>query len=209
MSGKPRQRLSQKDRRAQLTNGAVVVAARVGLGRMAHAAVAKECGVSVPTAFSYFENRAALVSAVVEEVKRFYLEQGARWHRPDVAPHAAVEGHVKAYASSVANHPQYAQIWLEWSTAVRNEDGIWDSFLDYQDRIVAMIASSIRRGQKQGGILNSINATDAARLIVATATTITQLHFMRRNKRVINKFIDQSVHLALSGSPSPVTGEDP
>ncbi len=203
MSDKPRQRLSQTERRAQLTKGAVVVGASAGLGRLAHASVARECGVSVPTVFSYFENRTALITAVVEEVKRFYLEQGSKWHRPEIPPHAAVEGHVKAYASSVADHPQYAQIWLEWSTAVRNEDGIWDSFLDYQSRIVSMIAATIRRGQKQGVILGSINATDAARLIVATATTITQLHFMRRNKQVINRFIQQSVHLALSDLPQP------
>ncbi|MCB1749270.1 MAG: TetR/AcrR family transcriptional regulator [Gammaproteobacteria bacterium] len=197
MPHKPRQRLSQAERRAQLLRGAIAEAANVGLGRLTHAGVARECGVSVPTVFSYFENRTALVKSTVEEVKRVYLELAAYWHRPEIPPLAALEGHVKAYSESIKDEPQYAQVWLEWCTAVRNEDGIWDSFLDYHNRIVEMMASSIRRGQKQGDIARSTNATDAARLILSSGITITQLHFMWRDKREINRFIRQTLYMAL------------
>jgi hypothetical protein len=89
-------------------------------------------------------------------------------------------------------------VWLEWCTAVRNEDGIWDSYLDYYSQIIALITSSIRRGQKQGEISKIINAKDAARLVLSTGISLTQMHFMRNNKREIRRFIDQSVHLALN-----------
>lgn len=151
----------------------------------------------MPTVFSYFENRTALVVATVEEVKRYYFELARYWHRPEILPLTAVEGHIVAYADSINEEPHYAQVWLEWSTAVRNEDGIWDSFLDYHNQMVKMIGSSIKRGQKLGDISKAINATDAARLILSSAVTITQLHFMWRDKREIERFIAQSVYLAL------------
>lgn len=197
MARKPRQRLSQSERRAQLLRGALAVSANVGLGRLTHAAVARECGVAVPTVFSYFENRTALVIATVEEVKRFYLELARYWHRPEIPPVAALEGHVQAYADSIRTEPHYAQVWLEWCTAVRNEDGIWDSYLDYHHRIVRLIGASIRRGQKQGEIPKSVNATDAARLMLSSAIALTQLHFMRRDKREIDRFVRHAVSLAL------------
>ena len=193
----PRQRLSQSERRVQLLGGALAEAANVGLGRLTHAGVARECGVAVPTVFSYFENRTALVIATVNEVKRFYLELAGYWHHPRIPALAAINGHLNAYADSIVTEPDYARVWLEWCTAVRNEDGIWDSFLDYHDQLIKLLSRSIRRGQKDGEIHRSINATDAARLVVASAITVTQLHFMCRNKREINRFIDQSLRLSL------------
>ena len=200
MPQKTRQRLSQTERRKQLLRGALAEAANVGLGRLTHAGVARKCGVAVPTAFSYFENRSALVVATVEEVKRFYLELASYWHRPEIGPTTAIEGHINAYADSIKEEPHYAQVWLEWCTAVRNEDGIWESYLDYYDSIIKMIASSIKRGQKQGEIPKTINAADAARLILSTGMSLTQMHFMRRDKAQIKRFVKQSVQLALQGA---------
>ncbi len=196
-----RQRLSQSERRVQLLGGALADAANVGLGRLTHAGVARECGVAVPTVFSYFENRAALVIATVVEVRRFYLELAGYWHRPEIPPLSALKGHLSAYTDSINTDPHYARVWLEWCTAVRNEDGIWDLFLEYHEQIIKLIGGSIRRGQKSGDIVKSISATNAARLLVSSGITITQLHFMHRDKREINRFLDQSLMLALHHEP--------
>ena len=192
-----RTRLSQAERREQLVRGSVKVASDVGLGRLAHAAVARECAVSVPTVFSYFENRTALVLATVEEVKRFYIELADYWHRPEIPPHTAIEGHFTAYLASIKEDPHYARVWLEWGTAVRNEEGIWDSFLDYHNEIIKRMASSIRRGQKLGEIGRSIDAKNAARLVLAAGTALTQMYFMDRSRAEMSRFIRQSVQLAL------------
>lgn len=69
-----RQRLSQTERCTQLPCGALDEAANAGLGRLTSDGVARECGVAVPTAFSYFENRSTLVVATGDEVTRFVLE---------------------------------------------------------------------------------------------------------------------------------------
>ena len=169
----------------------------MGLGRLTHAAVADECGVSVPTVFWYFENRGALVIATVEEVKRFYIELADYWHRPEIPPHAAIEGHFNAYFESIDKEPHYAQVWMEWGTAFRNRDGIWDSYLDYHNEIIKRMVSSIQRGQEQGVIGKSIDPTNAARLVLAAGVGMTQLYFMHHSRDEIRRFIQQSVRLAL------------
>jgi AcrR family transcriptional regulator len=202
MSPPARHRLSQAERRAQLLSCAVADAAKVGLGRLTHAGVARESGVAVPTVFAYFGNRTALVEATVEEVKRFYLELAAFWHRPEIPARAAIEGHIRAYYDSIHSALAYAQVWLEWCTAVRNEFGIWTSFLDYYDRMIGLLAASVRRGQKQGTIGKSVNAVDSARLLVSCGVTVTQLHFMRRDRREITRYINCTLRLALGDDPS-------
>lgn len=206
MARPARHRLSHAERRAQLLRCAVTDAAKVGLGRLTHAGVARESDVAVPTVFAYFSNRTALVEATVEDVKRFYLELAAYWHRPEVPARTAIEGHVRAYYDSIHAELEYAQVWLEWCTAVRNEYGIWSSFLDYYDRIVELLASSVRRGQKQGTIGKSVNAVDAARQLVSCAVTVTQLHFMRRDKREITRYINCTLRLALGDEPAHDAG---
>jgi hypothetical protein len=59
------------------------------------------------------------------------------------------------------------------------------------------MSASIRRGQKQGDIGKNINASNAARLVLATGTSMTQMYFMHRDRREIKRFIEQSVRLAL------------
>jgi len=192
-----RRRLPKDARRAQLVECAVLVAARKGIGRLAHAEVAREAGVAVPTVFLYFENRHSLVSAVIEAVESFYVNQYSQSLAKYASPQEGLRDLLLTYAESVESHPQYAQTWLEWSTAIRNEAGIWDSFLNYQETMVAKFAKAIRRAQKSKLISREVSAEDAARLIVASAYTITQLKYTARRRESIEQFIDQVIRLAL------------
>ena len=159
-----RRRLPKDERRAQLVEFAVLVAARKGIGRLAHAEVAREAGVAVATVFLYFENRHSLVSAVIDAVEGFYVNQYSQSLAKYASPQEGLRDLLLTFADSVESHPQYAQTWLEWSTAVRNEAGIWDSFLNYQETMVAKFAKAIRRAQKSKLISHEVSAEDAARL---------------------------------------------
>ncbi|MBI2803209.1 MAG: TetR/AcrR family transcriptional regulator [Gammaproteobacteria bacterium] len=192
-----KRRLPKDERRAQLVQFAVIVAARKGIGRLAHAEVAREAGVSVPTVFLYFENRVALVTAVIEEVERFYVHQYSHSLEQYSSPQDGLRDLLLTYSKSVETHPQYAQTWLEWSIAIRNEAGIWDSFQNYQETMIAKFAIAIRRGQRSGLISREVSAVDAARLVVAAAYTITQLKHTARSHRSVERFIDQVIKLAL------------
>ena len=192
-----RRRLPKDERRAQLVEFAVLVAARKGIGRLAHAEVAREAGVAVATVFLYFENRHSLVSAVIDAVEGFYVNQYSQSLAKYASPQEGLRDLLLTFADSVESHPQYAQTWLEWSTAVRNEAGIWDAFLNYQETMVAKFAKAIRRAQKSKLISHEVSAEDAARLIVASAYTITQLKFTARRRESIEQFIEQVIKLAL------------
>ncbi len=195
--------LPRGERRKQLLDCAVCVAARNGLVRTVHADVAREAGVAVPTVFQYFRNRRNLMLAIIEEVDRFYTELGLGFHSGAVAPLEAVRGHLRGFSESVASNPEYARIWLEWGALTRNEDGLWDAFLDFQERIIRMLAKSIRQAKRDGTLRAELPASDAARLIVASAYTVAQLTFMRRGKNVLRRYIEQTLHLALMDVTRP------
>src|SRR3990172_9213455 len=133
-----RRRLDPAARRAELLETALAVFARRGIGRATHAEVAEDSGCSLATTFVYFPSREDLLSAVLSEVERFYSEMIAVNRRRDVpAPHA-IRRYVDAFTDSVGTHPHHARIWLEWSTAIREE--IWPRYLSFQDRIVGVLA---------------------------------------------------------------------
>src|SRR3546814_7176225 len=70
-----RRRLSREDRKKELLDSAVKIAADIGLGKLVHAEIARANNVVVATVFLYFPDAASLVRAVVEEVGIFYREQ--------------------------------------------------------------------------------------------------------------------------------------
>lgn len=195
---KKRLRLAPEERRTQLVGCAVKIAAAKGLGRIVHADVAREARVAVATAFLYFPDREALLTAVIKEVDRFYSEMARAHHNnPDTEPLPALRDHLRAFGESVVDSPDYALIWLEWSTLIRNEFDLWDAFLDFQERIIRIAARTIRRCQKEGSVPADIYAPDSARLLVASAYALAQLIFMHRNQRLVNRYIDQTLHMLL------------
>lgn len=181
-------RLSPADRRAQLLSCALRVFARRGLGAARHAEIAKEAGVSVSAVFFYFPTRTALLQAVLDEVERFLVEMGERVHATTdlPAPRVVLE-HARAFADSVDRHPDYARVWLDWSTAIREE--IWPRYLQFQERMVRMIAKTIKRGRRQGSFAADVDAEDAARLIVGSAHTVALMKFTHRTPATIDRFL--------------------
>lgn len=194
----PRQRrLPQQQRRQQLLACALAVAARKGLGRTGHTEIAEAAGVSTPTVFAYFPTRRDLLAAVIAEVDRFYTALGYAHHRPpDDAP-TILRRHLEGFILSMDSDPDYAVVWLEWAALVRNEDGLWDAFHDFQERIIKMVATTIRRCQREGTVAAKVSAADAARLVTASSYALAQLKFMGRSPRVIRRYLDQVLELTL------------
>ena len=80
---------------------------------------------------------------------------------------------------------------------MRNEDGLWDAFLDFQERIIATIAATVRRSQQHGSIAARVSADDAARLLTASSYALAQLKFMGRSQDMIRRYLDQVIELTL------------
>jgi TetR/AcrR family transcriptional regulator, hemagglutinin/protease regulatory protein len=189
-------RLDPSERRPQLLECAMRVFARRGLGSARHSEIAKEAKVSVPTVFFYFPSREALVKAVLEEVARFLTDMTVEIHASSGPAPEIVLTHAKAFADSVDTHPDYARVWLDWSTAMRDE--IWPLYLEFQENIVAIIADTIRRWQRARG-MSVQEAEDDARLIVGSAHMIAQMKFTRCTPEKLDHFLRTLVRSALGG----------
>jgi TetR/AcrR family transcriptional regulator, hemagglutinin/protease regulatory protein len=191
-------RLDPSERRPQLLQCAIRVFARRGLGGAHHAEIAREARVSVPTVFFYFPTREALVMAVLDEVARFLTEMAVTIHSGAGDAAQIVLAHAQAFADSVDTHTDYARVWLDWSTAIREE--IWPHYLEFQENIVAIIANTIRRWRVGRGITDD-DAEDDARLIVGSAHMIAQLKFTRCPPDKLDHFLRTLVRSTLGAAP--------
>lgn len=192
-------RLLPAERRAQLLTCALRVFARRGLGEARHAEIAKEAGVSVPTVFFYFPTRTELVSAVLDEVERFYIELAEQVHGRDLPAPQILLQHSIAFAESVDTHPDHARVWLDWSTAIR--DQVWPRYLDFQGKLVRILEKTIRRGQRKGTFAADVDPEDAALLGFSAAHMVAQMKFLRRAPEKVERFMRAVVQSVLGGFP--------
>jgi len=195
---RPRRRLAPAERRALLLAAAMNAFARRGLGRAGHADVARQAGVSVSTVFLYFPTREDLLDAVLEEVVRFLVDMAERIHDADGPARELIRRHIESFADAIDAWPDHVRVWLDWSTAIREE--IWPRYLEFQDRIVAMVAATIERGQAEGEIATDVDAGSDARLLVGSAHMIAQMQFSRRPRAELQRFIDTVLASALGRS---------
>ncbi|HXG17754.1 MAG TPA: TetR/AcrR family transcriptional regulator [Methylomirabilota bacterium] len=184
---------------------ALRVFARRGIGAARHAEIAREAKVSVPTVFFYFPTRKALVSAVLEEVARFFTEMAETVHgKRGPAPKLILE-HMRAFAEAVDTHPDHTRVLLEWSTALRDE--VWPLFLRFQEKIIAMIARTIRRWRMESGSARDPDAEDDARVIAATGYVLVQMKVANLPNSRIERFLQTLVRDTLGEAKASPTNE--
>lgn len=185
-------RLAPAIRRRQLLDCALAVFARRGIGEGRHAEVAREAGTSVPTVFNYFPTREALVLGVLDEVGRFILDDILRpIQREDVPAPQVLLDSALAFAQAVGEHPDYARVWLDWSTAVR--DDVWARYLVFQDQVFAMFAATTERGKRAGDLPAALDVDDAVRLLVGSAHMIAQMQMSGAAPERVRHFIESIV----------------
>jgi TetR/AcrR family hemagglutinin/protease transcriptional regulator len=197
--------LDKTERRALLLRCAICVFARRGIGAARHAEIAREAKVSVPTVFFYFPTREALVSAVLEEVARFFTEMAETihdQHRP--APEIILE-HSRAFADTIATHPDHTRVLLEWSTALRDE--VWPLYLKFQEKIIAMIARTIMRWRMETESQRDPDAEDDARMIAATGYVLVQMKMANLPASRIERFLQTLVRDTLGEARASAKNE--
>ncbi len=190
-------RLAPLERRVQLLECALRVFARRGLGAARHAEIAKEAGVSVATTFFYFPTRTDLVKAVLDEVERFYCAMAEQTHQNSLPAPQVMLDHAKTFADSVDSHPDYARVWLDWSTAIRDE--VWPRYLRFQERVVQVMERTIRRGQQEGSLSTALDPSDEAHLLFGSAHMIAQMKFTRQSPEKIERFLHTLARVAIGG----------
>jgi TetR/AcrR family hemagglutinin/protease transcriptional regulator len=200
-SKKTGRRLSPERRRAELLECAMSVFARRGLSGGHHAEIAAEAGVSVSTVFVYFSTREELVSAVLGEVERFLVAMADRVHASTEPVEHVFRTHIKAFAEAVDTHRDNARVWLDWSTAIRED--VWPRYVEFQERIVQTLASTIERGQREGDVSKSVDPEDDARLIIGAAHMIAQMKFTGQPEDKIEHFMETVLAAIRGAAASP------
>jgi TetR/AcrR family transcriptional regulator, hemagglutinin/protease regulatory protein len=181
-------RLAPEARRRQLLDCALTVFARRGIGEARHAEIAREAGMSVPTVFNYFPTREALVQSVLDDVGRFILDDILRPIQDDQRPAPEVlHDSALAFANAVEAYPDYARVWLDWSTAVR--DDVWPRYLEFQDRVFALLGATTERGKREATLPAELDTEDAVRLLVGSAHMIAQMQIAGSDPARVRQFI--------------------
>jgi len=115
--GKKRARATQmqpEERRQQLLRAGVASFAAKGIGGSKHADLARACQVSVPAVFSYFPNREALVSAILEDVGNTLLENVIT--PALLLPQSEqLQATAPLFVELAEREPDYVKVWLMWS----------------------------------------------------------------------------------------------
>lgn len=190
-----RRRLSREDRRKELLDSAVKIAADIGLGKLVHAEIARANNVVVATVFLYFPDAESLVRAVVEEVGIFYREQCDQYLKAgDASPHD-LQAYSNAFVDSIDTHPQYAAVFLQWAAAVGNEHGIWSMFLKH----INYLEKKITRHVKALPFITSSTRVQLAdtfvQLWLGSAFVIIRLKFSGASQKKLRQFLDQTTEL--------------
>lgn len=170
-----RRRLNPEKRRQMLLEDAVEVFALRGIGRGGHTEIAAMSNVSVATVFNYFKTREALVEAVLEEVERRLLEIANQVYDEHSNPLEAIQAHVTAFLEACERESAYIKVWLEWSASLREET--WPSYLEFQNKILDIIAEQVDKGIRQGILEPGLNPKERARWALGNGQMLVSMMF--------------------------------
>jgi TetR/AcrR family hemagglutinin/protease transcriptional regulator len=192
-SPKPRaRRMSPAERQDQILGCAIKAFASKGIDNATHADVAALAGVSVPTVFHYFSTIEVLQEQVLVEVRRFLLDgfvlTRMHLHKPS---YQIIEEMLVDFRDAVKEHTEYIRIWLEWSGSSRG--AIWDQYLSFYDDATKALKRLIMKGRRDNSISPSINAGDAARIILGMAHTIAHMSLSGSSNKTVHSTIQALV----------------
>ena len=194
---RPRARpMNAEARRRQLLARAVAETANTGLGHARHTDIAAAAGVSVPTVFHYFPTREDLADAVLDEVRRFLLDEIVADRQERDAPANELLAEILlAFATAIETHPDYVRVWLDWSTAVRAE--YWPSYLRFHTRAMDLIGAIIDRGKREGVLNTQLDTNDEARVFIGIGHMVAHMKFAGNDAETIARTVRSFVEAYL------------
>ncbi|WP_269620444.1 TetR/AcrR family transcriptional regulator [Zhongshania sp. BJYM1] len=185
-------RMSPEARRQQILMCAVDVFAEQGIEKATHADIALRAGVASPTVFHYFPTIDDLQAEVIKEVRRFLLD-GFVIVRTDIdAPvYIRVEDMLSSFAKAVDSDKNYITIWLEWSGYTKGH--IWELYKEFYAATTTALRKLLLEGRVDNSIRSSLQAADAARVILGMAHSVAHLRFCGGTSKTAQKTINSFV----------------
>lgn len=177
--------MQPEERRKQLLRAGVACFAAKGIGGTKHADLARACQVSVPAVFSYFPNRDALVSAILEDLGNALLENVIT-----PAQKLPLQEQLRATAPLFAEfserEPDYVKAWLMWS--MHFAPGIQAHYQEFEGRLVNALADMFDK--TPAGDDNDDDTRDRARMIVASSAFLAKMVFDGVSEKRREDFVD-------------------
>ena len=217
-------RVDHAERRARIIDALLRVAGREGLAAVTMRAVAAEAGVSLRLVQYYFDTKADLLHAVLEDLERRSHE---RWNaRLTALPSApSTRDHVEQFLAEALPTDEPSRVFhLVWTSyavlAMTDPELARLPFVAGPDRLERHLTETLRTAQQRGELVADTDpAIEAARLVTLThglgtsllvgqrseqeATAVLHYHLDRVLPRV--ERADQPAR-QVSGMPVPSTG---
>lgn len=183
-----RLRLQPTERREQLYRLAVDMIAREGVVPGAHARIAKDAGVSVPTVFNYFRKAEDLENAVIHHVGEvidyiykdaFLTANATTWH----------ENLCTVLADSYQSHWSFFRAWA--TAGSTPQKSCYASFAKVEEDLIALVRSKITHGRSKGTLPKMAMSTRAqATWLVAGLRRLGELEEGTVNKKMISQYVE-------------------
>lgn len=164
--------MQPEERRKQLLRAGVASFASKGIGATKHADLARACQVSVPTVFSYFPNRGALVTSILEEVGIVLIE-GVITPARLLPKQEQLRATGPLYIELAEREPDYVKVWLMWSMHFAPE--LQKHYRKFETLFVQSLAEMIREGSSEDDPCE--DTRDRARMILASSTVLAKMVF--------------------------------
>ena len=171
-----------EERKKQLLRAGVACVAAKGIGGTKHADLARACHVSVPAVFSYFPNRDALVSAILDEVGKGLIENVIR-PAQELPPAEQLRATAPLYVDFARREPDYVKTWLMWSMHFAPD--IQAQFREFEDRIIGALAAMFSDTGEPDK-----DTEDRARMILASSAFLAKMVFDKVSEKRREDFVD-------------------
>lgn len=186
--------MSPEARKAQLLKHALIVFAEKGLDDAGHADLAASAGVSVPTSFTYFPTRESLVSAVIDEVGRFLIDEYVNVRIDDSLETGAdaVNHMLISFADAIDKYPDQIRIWLQWSASVK--PAYLQKFLEFYALVLRRIKLIVIRGKKDGSMHPELDEETASRVVLSSAHMVAHMKLTGADEAKIQASVEALVY---------------
>ena len=126
----------------------------------------------------------------MEDVENYLVSLAESVYAEETDPVQAIRTHIKAFLNACEENPSYIKVWLEWSASVREET--WPSYLEFQNRLLDMIAKQVDKGVKQGLMESGLAPKERARWALGNAQMLVSMVFDPNGKpRGMEKMVER------------------
>jgi len=164
--------MQPEERRKQLLRAGVASFAAKGIGSSKHADLARACQVSVPAVFSYFPNREALVSSVLEEVGNALIEN-ALTPALSLPKQEQLPATAPLFIEFAQRDPEYVKVWLMWS--MHFSPNVQAQFQIFENRVINILAEMFADEAPGNNAHDELH--DRARMLLASSALLAKMVF--------------------------------